>query len=125
MTSIKAEEEDHYDEEVKSDTDSENNDAPDLGDNIDVVDSEGHTLTGQIMLAWKANRADILHDFACAAMLLLPNSIVHEYVVKHHVQADRETAELAKWLIPEGTLRTERYRFMASLVPTLWKEWGE
>ncbi len=64
-------EEDNYDEEVESDTDSDNNDVPDPGDNIGVVNSEGKTLTGQIMLAWKENHADLLHDFACALFLFL------------------------------------------------------
>mmetsp|Transcript_2660 Transcript_2660/g.5120 ORF Transcript_2660/g.5120 Transcript_2660/m.5120 type:complete len:86 (+) Transcript_2660:1342-1599(+) len=79
------------------------------------------------MLAWKASRVDLLYDFDRAAFLFSPNRTVQEYVVKNYAQADKDAAErlIAKWLIPERTLRTERSRLMASLVPTLWKEWGE
>mmetsp|Transcript_2661 Transcript_2661/g.5122 ORF Transcript_2661/g.5122 Transcript_2661/m.5122 type:complete len:288 (+) Transcript_2661:1342-2205(+) len=79
------------------------------------------------MLAWKASCADLLHDFARAAFLFSPNPTVQEYVINNHVQADKDAAErlIAKWLLPEGTLETERSRLMASLVTTLWKEWGE
>mmetsp|Transcript_22845 Transcript_22845/g.45782 ORF Transcript_22845/g.45782 Transcript_22845/m.45782 type:complete len:126 (+) Transcript_22845:680-1057(+) len=112
---------------MESDTESDSNDVLDPGDNIDVVDSEGHTLTGRIMLAWKASRVDLLYDFDRAAFLFSPNRTVQEYVVKNYAQADKDAAErlIAKWLLPEGTLETERSRLMASLVTTLWKEWGE
>ncbi len=127
LSSNEEEEEENYDEEVESDTESDINDVSDPGDNIEVVDSVGHTLTGRIMLAWKASRADLLHDFACVAFLFSPNPTVQEYVVKNHVQADNDAAErlIAKWLIPESTLGTEQSQLMASLVTTLWKEWGK
>jgi len=128
LSSNEEDEEDNYDEEVmESDTESDSNDVLDPGDNIEVVDSVGHTLTGRIMLAWKASCADLLHDFARAAFLFSPNPTVQEYVINNHVQADKDAAErlIAKWLLPEGTLETERSRLMASLVTTLWKEWGE
>ncbi len=51
LSSNEGEEEENYDEELESDTDSDDNNVPDAGDNIDVVDSEGNTLTGWIMLA--------------------------------------------------------------------------
>ncbi len=92
LSSDEGEEED-IDDEVKIYTYSDSDDVPDPGDNIDMADSEENTLTGQIMLAWKARFADLLHDLACAAFPFLPSPIVQDYVIKNDVQADWDAAK--------------------------------
>ncbi len=73
--------EEYYEKEVKSDTDSDAEDVPEPADNIEVMDSEGNTLTGWNMMAWKASCADILYDLGCTAFLFLRNPIVQEHVL--------------------------------------------
>ncbi len=51
--------EEDYDEEVESDTESDAQEVPEPDDDIEVVNSEGNTLTGQITMAWKISHAEI------------------------------------------------------------------